>query len=400
MFILFLLILLSSGQKFVDYRFWKNYGKIIYDYSLNGRHAINGLNLNDYTRDSLFTDRGLFMQSGKILTLPPNELAASFALTLPFTVLFWIKMPYLDGIIFQRNCETYRLYIRRNNSNGFRLFFLNTLSITSDTNSPYIYYSNFNLDDWVLISYIITETRSIFIVNNFIILNSTISSSANISSSCYNSYLGSDIYDTLTSFMWNFLMISGANEYSNYFDSAGSSLCFIGLCSCGFAMKLDDLGVGCASKFIPIDGNSLRQMCSQSPCRGSYKINCLCSTKSCSFDIDYTAYCINYTTNKFNSALINCSGGGQGCSLCLADCKTCNDTSTCSSCINSLARVNSTSRCQCKDGYYSNESVVIENSCLPCPKECLKCLSPTECTSCNITNFNLTQGMCKCMDGY
>ena len=110
----FLIILLySSGQKLIEYKFWKNYGKVIYDYSLNGRHAINGLSLSDNIHDSTFTDRGVYLEYGKSLSLPPNELAPSFVLSDPFTILFWIKMFDPFGEIFSRYCTDYSLRIFR-----------------------------------------------------------------------------------------------------------------------------------------------------------------------------------------------------------------------------------------------------------------------------------------------
>ena len=243
-----------------------------------------------------------------------------------------------------------------------------------------------------MISYVISQNNLIVRVNDFTHYNSVLSSVINLSSACGSMNIGYKSFNAINFFMWNFIITSGFNEYLNYFDTSGSTRCFIGSCTCPIAMKLDDLGIGCASEITDISKNSIGDICSQTPCRGNYKIDCLCSSKSCSFDIDDTAYCIDYVNNKFNATLINCNGGGQGCAFCLLDCKTCNDISTCSSCVNPLAIVNSSLRCQCKDGFYSVDNIVVENSCKLCPIECLRCLSPTECTACNISNSVLIQG--------
>ena len=399
MILLLMLSLSSSGQKLLEYKFWKNYGKVIYDYSLNGRHAINGISLSDLSADVTFTDRGLYMENSKTITLPPNDLASSFILTDSATIMFWISMADQVGQIFVRYCTDYILGIHKHNQEHLHLWVFAGQSLLSQYPQTFLV-CNFHIDKWVMVSYILTQKTLIVRINDYVHYNSSLVSKINLSSACSSMKIGSYIYDSINFFMWNFVIASGVNEYLNYFNSQVSSLCFIGACSCNPAMKLDDLGIGCASELTDMTKNSLGSACINSPCRGIYHIQCLCSSKSCSFDIDNTVYCIDYTANKFSSAVIDCRGGGQGCSVCLADCKTCTEALTCSSCVNSLAEVNSTLRCQCIDGYYSLDTVVIENSCLSCPKECLTCLSPTECTSCSFTNFILTQGKCKCIDGY
>ena len=123
-----------NDKKFVEYKFWKNYGKIIYDYSLNGRHAINGLSLSDTTKASKFTDRGVYMETLNTLTLPPNELASSFALSDPFTILFWISMADLTGQIFLRSCSSYSIGIHRHNSTSFNVWaFTNQYLLSQNT---------------------------------------------------------------------------------------------------------------------------------------------------------------------------------------------------------------------------------------------------------------------------
>ena len=158
-----MLTLYSSGQKFLEYKFWKNCGKVIYDYSLNGRHAIYGLSLTDTTRDSTFTDRGLYMEPQKTVTLPPNSLASSFVLSDPVTILFWISMADQVGQIFVSYCASYLLGIHRDNSLRFHL--------------------------WAFSGHYQKNTLTVR-VNNYIHYNSALTSAINLSSACSNMNIG------------------------------------------------------------------------------------------------------------------------------------------------------------------------------------------------------------------
>lgn len=76
MLALLLFIFISSSQKIVEYKFWKKYGKVIFDYSLQKRHATNGHNLANTNDESVITDRGVFLvdhQSLKCLQMILKE---------------------------------------------------------------------------------------------------------------------------------------------------------------------------------------------------------------------------------------------------------------------------------------------------------------------------------------
>ena len=60
---IFLFILPIWLSQLLEYRLWKNYGQLIYDYSSNNRHGWNGgVNYED-SFDCLFTDRGAYLNS-------------------------------------------------------------------------------------------------------------------------------------------------------------------------------------------------------------------------------------------------------------------------------------------------------------------------------------------------
>ena len=116
---LVLLLHVSSALKLVEYKFYKNYGQIFYDFSGNSRHAISGTTINVDTSDVLGTDRGAFLDglTDKI-TLPANEKdTRTFDLPSVFTILFWRKwLPELGDVkrsIFERSFTSFMIYLER-----------------------------------------------------------------------------------------------------------------------------------------------------------------------------------------------------------------------------------------------------------------------------------------------
>ena len=279
MILLLILYFCSSGQKILEYKFWKKYGQIIYDYSLNGNHATNGNRLGNDLDDSLFTDRGLFIENKSFIKLPPNDLTTSFPLSQPFTLLFWISMSDNFWQIFGRTCTEYGLNWYRLDINSLKLGYISDQEISSQYPQTILACISY-IDNWVMISYTISQNVLILRVNDNAHYTFAFFDSLDLSSECSSMSIGYYILGSLQFYMWNFVIISNENEYSKYFEPIQTSSCFIGTCSCNFAMKLDDLGVGCVSESIDVTKNSLGNACSQIPCRGNYKINCLCSSNS------------------------------------------------------------------------------------------------------------------------
>ena len=114
-----LLLHASSASKLVEYKFYKNYGQIFFDFSGNSRHAISGATTSAETSDVLGTDRGAFLDgSSHKITLPPNTKdSRSFDLPPAFTILFWRKwLPEIGDIkrsIFERTFTSFQIYLER-----------------------------------------------------------------------------------------------------------------------------------------------------------------------------------------------------------------------------------------------------------------------------------------------
>ena len=88
----------------------------------------------------------------------------------------------------------------------------------------------------------------------------------------------------------------------------------------------------------------------------------------------------------------------MACSSSLINCKTCTNSSECTSCINSGLSLSFGElffnnilffflRCfaNCSNGYYTNPNLAATsiNLCLPCMKNCFYCTNATVCYTCN-----------------
>ena len=85
------------------------------------------------------------MEPQKIITPPPNDLATSFTLTDPVTIMFWICMADQVGHIFLRYCTNYRIGIPRDNSEKFHLWVFDSQSLVSQNPQTFLV-CNFHID--------------------------------------------------------------------------------------------------------------------------------------------------------------------------------------------------------------------------------------------------------------
>ena len=90
MLILFLAKLCLSA-KYAEFRFWENYGQILFDRSLNNRHARNGMSLSKDDRDCLYTDRGFYLPKNiSVIQLPVNDFIQKIEhIPTPYQVVLW-----------------------------------------------------------------------------------------------------------------------------------------------------------------------------------------------------------------------------------------------------------------------------------------------------------------------
>lgn len=88
-YLLSILTLVQSSM-LIEYKFWKNYGKVVYDYSGNGRHGLNGYSISSNAYEGIFTDRGIYLSQSALFRIPPNEVnSIGFLLPNKYTIVFW-----------------------------------------------------------------------------------------------------------------------------------------------------------------------------------------------------------------------------------------------------------------------------------------------------------------------
>jgi hypothetical protein len=120
MSLLCILVSFSFAAKILEYKFYKSYGEIFYDFSGNGRHAVNGLNSTSDTFEMICTDRGVHSDgTTERITLPPNNIATqSFNLPSVFSLIFWRKwkpdLTKIQYIVFSRRFGSFDIYLQRN----------------------------------------------------------------------------------------------------------------------------------------------------------------------------------------------------------------------------------------------------------------------------------------------
>ena len=80
--------LVNSSSK-AEYRLWKNYGEIIYDFSGNNNHGNNGLSRTNTSMNFYPTDRGGYFPEFSLLRLPSNQdIQTNVEVTVPYSLVF------------------------------------------------------------------------------------------------------------------------------------------------------------------------------------------------------------------------------------------------------------------------------------------------------------------------
>jgi hypothetical protein len=112
--IFFTILVLIRGSDLVRYKFNQNFGEVFYDYSGNYLFSVNGKNSVDSLRNTIGTDRGAYFSVGNsIITMPPNDVSASFEYPAVFSVVFWVLVEDFTFYCFYCKSKTGLLYLRR-----------------------------------------------------------------------------------------------------------------------------------------------------------------------------------------------------------------------------------------------------------------------------------------------
>ena len=373
--ILISLVLLASSEIILEYRLSENYGQIIYDYSLNQRHAINGFNESIDSKDCLSTDRGLYFKDNySALRFPINTYSNLVEhLSIPYEMIFWMNIQPGSGRIAFRYTINSSWYLYLNN-NILEIAVMKNENYTKISNGGILSY----LGSWALYSVIVyTQTLQI-----------------NINQKFYQNYLhdqnyiedgylhtcgiGSDIdsENSVNGFLWYAAILIGEDS-SQYMYFGYSDLCLSGnFCNCTPAIKINGV-IGCVSSNSNITENSDGDVCKISSCNGGILNDCNCNSNSCLKVSTIGCSCLEMTPSE---QIVCICPDGMNC--CNHRCESCKFSNLCTKCFDPNAFIADDGLCYCQDGYYGIESLNNIHTCYPCHKDCLKCDTSDICIKC------------------
>lgn len=113
MMFVFLFISLTSSEKILEYQFYKNFGQMFYDYSLNNQFGMNGIVSTKDTSDCISTDRGIYLAKENEVQLPSNAFQPTiFTLPSTFSIYLW-------AMVTGEN--TFNIFVRKLSADKFFL---------------------------------------------------------------------------------------------------------------------------------------------------------------------------------------------------------------------------------------------------------------------------------------
>jgi hypothetical protein len=260
---------------------------------------------------------------------------------------------------------------------------------------------NLYIDTWVMISITISG-RFIKIYQNLSLMM-TLDYISNYTTN-YRMVIGScSTGDMATDGFVYYFVVLDSDSVHNSFLGESSSNCLTGLntcTTCNPSVKLEySKELGCISQSNSTLKDSTGKPCKQSyQCRDGLTLNCLCPSLSCYYNSSNLVQCIHVSSGKLTQTASSCSAIGQGC--CKTQCLECLNESSCLSCIDLNAFVDSDGLCSCKKGFYGARPLNTENSCLTCSSECLTCTNSSICETCKALNAIPQTTGYRCRLGY
>ncbi|CAG9318548.1 WIF1_3 [Blepharisma stoltei] len=200
-------------------------------------------------------------------------------------------------------------------------------------------------------------------------------------------------YDT--SYGWKYGYSSRCFESSLVLESAGQSPVFAPSCYEVIRCEEDKVVVGIGDQNIdcPFSGGAVTV-----PGYDGY-LHCPDSSIC-----DEIVPCLNscYGQGKCDNGVCRCDEGfgGKDCSIvCVGNCKSCNDLSSCTSCYSIATLENGV--CYCPDGatWDDTQKVCMPGTIIGCPKECNGCADETTCAACYGSMTLNDKNLCECPSG-
>ena len=319
-----ILFLLSSvlSNKYLEYRLSKNHGEIIYDFSLNKRHATNGNLVGPDSNDCFATDRGLYFANfSSNLKLPMNNISFEVEyIPLPYQMIFWMNLISGPGTIALRVIGTVFWVLNIQEDNFMILYFFNSPSLQSTLSNKEI-----PLGTWTLFSLQVFQSEIKLYLNQILYLSLLLNKIYEETGKNYSCGIGSDgIKNSPNGFLW-YLAILIDEDSSEYIHMGSSSECLSGkYCTCNPAIKFNNT-VGCVSTTQDLKSNSDGENCLNSNCYGGIIKGCKCISQSCSINADIECQCLNSTNEIIDNCLCP-----DGVSCCNDGCSKCENPNLCS----------------------------------------------------------------------
>ena len=116
---------LSLSSKLLEYRPSINFGQVLFDFSGNGLHAVNGDASTSTTNDVFCTDRGAYFGgANQVITMPSNDVVPT-PLYFPsvYSVIMWAYVFSYSSILYldYNNPNTNFVVINTMTGGGLRL---------------------------------------------------------------------------------------------------------------------------------------------------------------------------------------------------------------------------------------------------------------------------------------
>ncbi|OMJ80295.1 hypothetical protein SteCoe_19502 [Stentor coeruleus] len=404
-----MLITAVMSKKIVDYRFGYNFGQVFHDYSLSNNDAVNGDSTSTTTNDIISTDRGAYFSgiNGQRITLPPNsQQSLGISLGSKFYICMWVCI--------EDSGNDYLTYRVKSDNSHYLFIYRQSLSDILKAEVKFSGCSSgtllakagaFPASVWVFIVLSIDELSAYVYINDVKEITFTFTSTYS-ETGTFSHYIGYTDTSPVALF-WNYLIYIDESYSTSVFtiSTYTPGNCLVNTCPTSCTPGIIWNGNSyCIS--VSIISTSSGDGTSCSGCTGG------CNSSGICFDCDYASSCdvstgvvMEINSDGSLSTYTPCKDGeyldiSGDCQSCMSYCKTCDNGTSCASCISTNAYPNDSGECICKDGTYASDLTLI-SGCMSCDSECLTCYgSSSVCLTCTAIKATVDiSGKCICNDG-
>ena len=249
---------LAISSKFAEFKFWQNYGQVLFDTSLNSRHAINGMSHKSIDRDCLYTDRGFYLSNQKShIRLPQNTYVPVIEhVSTPYKVVFWFHNTFGSGRYGFRWTPSIYWILDLDTSNHFLLSYK-----SSQAQSSTLSLEPYNVKgSWILYGIHVKSNNIKVLFNEVVAIDQTFQGVYQETDSMLTCGVGSDSASlSVKGFIWYYAILVD-EESSQFIHQGVSTTCLSGSsCSCNPVIKIDS-DIGCVSTISDLSVNSKERL--------------------------------------------------------------------------------------------------------------------------------------------